>query len=113
VLGSAGAGKIDQALGDPRSWIAGGTFRLRRVPGTASSDFTIHLATRGTSAKMCAAGGTDTESRHQFGHGHELCPGSGRPAPVMEQQTLGVHGCVANPWPYLDGRRYAGPPGHY
>lgn len=43
------------------------------------------------------------EMGHRLGFDHMLCPGRGRPAPVMQEETIDLAGCVPNAFPFAAG----------
>lgn len=47
------------------------------------------------------------ETGHWIAFGHAFCSGGGRPAPVMQQQTISLQGCAPNSWPLDNERRAA------
>ncbi len=50
------------------------------------------------------------EMGHLLGFNHMLCPGAGKPAPVMQTQTIALGGCTPNAYPFAaDGTFIVGP----
>ena len=48
------------------------------------------------------------EVGHRLGLGHPNCPGSGRSAAVMQQQSISLQGCRSNMWPLIAERVQVG-----
>ncbi|GID26363.1 DUF3152 domain-containing protein [Paractinoplanes brasiliensis] len=53
------ATQVAGTLGDPRGWTGSGRVRLQLVSGSDAADFTVYLATRETTGKLCLRGGTN------------------------------------------------------
>ncbi|HWS37532.1 MAG TPA: DUF3152 domain-containing protein [Actinoplanes sp.] len=53
------AEQVREVLEDERSWSGSGDFRLQMVAGSDKADFTVYLATRETTGRMCLQGGTN------------------------------------------------------
>jgi len=52
---------VRRVLADPRGWTAGGDVRFQLGGKAAAAQFTIMLATEGTTDRLCAAGGVHTD----------------------------------------------------
>ncbi|GAA4105935.1 DUF3152 domain-containing protein [Actinomadura miaoliensis] len=65
------ARSVDRILADPRGWTAAGRVSFRRVD-SAPYDFVVRLASPGTTDKLCAAYGLDTEGKVNCAGGKEV-----------------------------------------
>lgn len=80
---------VEATLGDRRSWTASGELRFQRVAGRGGYDFTIYLATSGTTARLCAAVGLDVVGG-QLPEGGVSCRTSGQVVLNLARWRLSV-----------------------
>jgi hypothetical protein len=88
------AAQVQATLGDPRSWTGGGTLRLQMVAAGERYDFTVLLATRDTTGRMCLAGGTNVTVH---GRPYTSCRTTGKAIINLDRWRLSSN-------PYLSAR---------
>ncbi|MEV4706009.1 DUF3152 domain-containing protein [Actinoplanes sp. NPDC049316] len=100
---AAFATQVEATLGDRRSWIGDGRFRLQRVPAGEKVDFTVFLATRETAGRMCADGGVNITVG---GRPYTSCRTTGRAIVNLDRWRLSAPPYVAAKVPLPIYRRY-------
>jgi hypothetical protein len=91
--------EVDLILGDPRGWTADRQRRFQRVGQAGPAEFTIFLATPGTTDRKCAAGGFHIERVRSCRLGKQLFINldrwqnsvSGYGAPLAEYRAFAVN----------------------
>ncbi len=97
------AAEVEAVLGDPRSWIGGGSLRLQRVGGADPANFTVYLATRVTAGQMCARGGTNIRVG---GRPYTSCRAVGKVIINLDRWRLSATPYVAAKVPLAHYREY-------
>jgi hypothetical protein len=100
---AAFAAQVQSTLGDPRSWTGGGTLRLQMVAAGERYDFTVYLATRDTTGKLCLAGGTNVTIH---GRPYTSCRTNGKAIINLDRWRLSSNPYLAAKAPLATYRKY-------
>jgi hypothetical protein len=97
------AAAVEATLGDARSWVGDGRFRLQRVPRAVRADFTVFLATRHAAGQMCALGGADIKINAGL---YTSCRTAGRAVINLDRWRLSAPPYLAAKVPLTAYRQY-------
>jgi hypothetical protein len=100
---AAFAAQVEATLGDTRSWVGAGRFRLQRVSHAVPAAFTVFLATRYEAGKLCARGGANITIG---GVPYTSCRTAGRAIINLDRWRLSARPYLAAKVPLVVYRHY-------